>query len=864
MVGPASRAGPVRAEIDDAYQSYPPDPDLFLHRNQTASALANPPSLRCRSARGTYHDSLKCTITRKVRLSMPRFPKTIWLLLGEALIHSACGADATQEYEILLQLAPAHHHNRVHSVELDFAARMSALQAEASFNQYSLRVEAIDGSDGSTSLPFRWDHHWNPTDQSYDSSGRLVFMVPDPNTTQVRVAFGSDGPPAAQAGPVDLIGDGDRLRIAGTGKSRFLGIASNPYVVDLDGDGQRDLVGTGWYGVGAPATWFRNVSADSTPLFSERETYPLATPDGEIIGNPPNAWALEVTVHDWDADGAWDLITRGRQTNEYNGPPLILFHRNLTSTGHPTFSSGHVLYTSQLGSQLRGGGKGHLFRKLTLGVADWDGDSTLDLLIGADSHIYFMSNTSGNGGDASFSEPVALLAAGREIDFVRRGKPSVGDWDADGDLDLLCGCYFEKPGPESAAAGGRVQGIYYFENVGNRTQPRLATARQLRDSTGQVVVAGFLSQPTMVDWNNDGKMDVLVSPGISGEGGTTVYLNRGTAAQPHLVAQPMAYRGLEPVRGSDFASPTVVDLDKDGTLDIVLGDAEGYVRFFRGNGSLQYAKPVKLKSSGREIDEGGESDIGEAHRGYVKVVFADWNGDDNRDMIMWTMNGEDGWLNGWGPKSHSLKFFPGTSDPLDFGTPVEIRADGRQIVAGWRCKPDVVDLDADGLLDLIQTTGHGEHESDFFTIMFFRNRGTQNNRELAAPVPLTLAGGRAMLPERNEGRRMCVRLADWDSDGDLDLFTARDHQANFLHPGVRYWENVGSSRRPVYADFKTLERVNKRMNSWHEVAVDVADLDQDGSLDLLIGHGDQGTVHFFRRAFLEVGYLPAEVISTGD
>jgi hypothetical protein len=43
----------MRAEYENAFQSHPPDQDLFLDRKRTASALADHPSLRCRPARGT-------------------------------------------------------------------------------------------------------------------------------------------------------------------------------------------------------------------------------------------------------------------------------------------------------------------------------------------------------------------------------------------------------------------------------------------------------------------------------------------------------------------------------------------------------------------------------------------------------------------------------------------------------------------------------------------------------------------------------------------------------------------------------------------------------------------------------------------
>ena len=764
------------------------------------------------------------------------------VLLTAATAYGAAWV-APQPYRVILGVKegtlPAPH--SVVKAHIDFATLMAALGSKEAFTQYSLRVEALDGDAAGQALPCRFDHQFNPGDQSYTTAGEIVFVVPDPKATRFAVYFGPNGAKPDHTPLVPLIGDGDLLRIAGEERTPLFAPACYPCVVDFDGDGRRDIVGSDRYGTGARVAWYRNIGTDSTPLFSEREIYHLQTAGRQDISNPNRGWMLTVALCDWDGDGKRDLLVGGWCR-------YLSFHKNTGTDERPVFAPAKRIFDAKVfPGRDYGPNPDTPYQGVFIEPCDWDGDGDLDLLCGTylRGHIYLLLNTGRDADGLPILGPhVAIEADGKEIDFLRHVKPSVADWDGDGDLDLMGGQYYTEANPWR----GKVTGIYYFENVGDRTHPKLAAGLQLRDSEGRLIFASFHSEPTMVDWNRDGKMDLLVS----GCEGMHLYLGTGTPAGPQLLRTTIPCLAMAPCRVTMFAYPLAHDLDRDGTLDLVIGDCEGHVHFFRGLDALQYTPSVKLKSEGKPIDEEGCPDGGEAHLGYVKVAIADWNGDGHADLMMWTNNGLQGWRRGWKPDSWCLKFFAGTADPMDFSAPVEITAAGQHIVAGYRSKPDVADLDGDGLLDLVLACGHGKAR-DTCTMMFLKNVGTRTAWRLAAPVPLTMTDGAApTVPVRT-----ATRLVDWDGDGDLDLFTG-----NHSRTGVRYWENRGTKTTPTFASPKPLDLVNNIHRSHHEVGVDAVDLDRDGSLDLLVGNGDSGMIHFFRRAYLEAqpvaGLLAAE------
>ena len=206
-------------------------------------------------------------------------------------------------YQVVLRLDSLQQRHSIVAVEMDFFRLLQQQDREARFNQYSLCVKAVDGCQAGQVLPFRWEPRYNSGGGRYDSAGRLVFLVADPGTSEVAVSYGRVPTLEGQQVAGKVIGDGDTLRLASGGKFEFDQRICRPAVVDLDSDGRRDLLGGQRYGAGVPVMWYRNVGTDIQPRFAERETYRVTTREGMHIGTPPGAWALTVTVCDWDRDG---------------------------------------------------------------------------------------------------------------------------------------------------------------------------------------------------------------------------------------------------------------------------------------------------------------------------------------------------------------------------------------------------------------------------------------------------------------------------------------------------------------------------------------------------------------------------------
>jgi hypothetical protein len=187
------------------------------------------------------------------------------------------------------------------------------------------------------------------------------------------------------------------------------------------------------------------------------------------------------------------------------------------------------------------------------------------------------------------------------------------DLDGDGRLDILSGSW---PGE-----------LYLFRGGPGHT---FAPGETLKDRRGSAIKVGSASAVHAADWDRDGDLDLLIG-NIAGE--VHFVRNEGSARSYEFgTAHKLEADGTPIGVPHGDAGPFVADWDDDGKLDLLVGTGAGSVLWYRNTGS---GKEPSLQAARTLVPDSAEARGARATRGTrAKVCATDWNGDGRLDLLV--------------------------------------------------------------------------------------------------------------------------------------------------------------------------------------------------------------------------------------
>ncbi len=462
---------------------------------------------------------------------------------------------------------------------------------------------------------------------------------------------------------------------------------------------------------------------------------------------------------------------------------------------------------------------------------DFDGDGDHDLIVGIGDwtdyawdhaydrrgrwrngplhgYVYWIENN-GSDSEPEFAEqPKRLQAGGGDIDVYGWPSPNFADFDGDGDLDLLCGEFLD--------------GFTYFQNIGSRKRPSYAAGQKLMGSDNRPLVMDLqMITPTAIDWDSDGDLDLIVGD----EDGRVAWVEHSGQIHRGLPVfnQPVYFQQqADTLKFGALATPFVCDWDGDGDEDILCGNTAGYIGWFNNlgkgeNGLPKWDAPKLLKADGKTFrvlagPSGSIQGPCEAKWGYTTLSAADWDGDQDLDIVFNSILARIGILQREGDQLVEAVPQTGVAEsPPDW---YWWQTSSNAALSQWRTTPLAMDFDGDKKLDLIALDQQG-----FLTL---RSQGKAAERifvdEENAPVRLNVhSGGRS--------GRYKLAVVDWDGDGRLDVLVNSENATWFRNCEDRNGKIV----------LKKIGNLAKRNVSGHTSSPAVCDFDRDGKPDLVIG-----------------------------